>query len=106
MCWWKSYVPISLTHLIQATTLTLVLGITGAACLGEPGGLGANCKYLGNVLILIQSSDAGITIPNDNIDGGSICFDFFDILFAQYFSANGLLGMVKMKIIISTRSCT
>ena len=42
---------------------------------GEPGRDGANCEFLGNVLI-VQSSDKTITIPDDNVDGGSILFEF------------------------------
>ena len=42
---------------------------------GEPGSEGENCKFLGNVLI-IQTSDESITIPDDNVDGGSILFEF------------------------------
>ena len=41
---------------------------------GIPGTKGENCEPLGNVLI-IQQLD--VAIPNDNVDGGEIVFDFF-----------------------------
>jgi len=42
---------------------------------GEPDSLGANCKPLGNVLI-IQEDNAHLEIPDDSVDGGVISFKF------------------------------
>jgi len=42
---------------------------------GEPDSLGANCEPLGNVLI-IQEDNENLSIPDDNVDGGVISFEF------------------------------
>jgi len=42
---------------------------------GEPDSPGANCDFLGNVLI-VQEDNGCPDIPDDNADGGSIIFDF------------------------------
>lgn len=47
----------------------------GVGLEGQPGGAGPNCDPLGNVLI-VQSSDESITIPDDAVGGGSILIDF------------------------------
>jgi hypothetical protein len=46
---------------------------------GEPtsGNKGVNCKPQGNALI-IQEDNAYPDIPNDNVNGGTITFDFFE----------------------------
>ena len=41
---------------------------------GEPDAPGANCDYLGNVLIIQEDDD--LSIPDDNADGGIISFQF------------------------------
>jgi len=56
---------------------------------GEPDGEGPNCNDLGLVLI-VQSSDTSITIPDDNVDGGSILFEF---AYPVFFESLGLLDM-------------
>ena len=57
---------------------------------GGPSGAGPNCDPLGNVLI-VQNSDASITIPDDSVDGGSILFDFAADV--SYVSEIGLLDI-------------
>jgi hypothetical protein len=42
---------------------------------GEPGQPGANCVPLGNVIIIQEDNDDP-TIPDDQLDGGTITFDF------------------------------
>ena len=42
---------------------------------GEPDTPGANCDYLGNVLIIQEDND-DLSIPDDNVDGGKIIFNF------------------------------
>lgn len=42
---------------------------------GKPDGKGPNCDPLGLVLI-IQNEDDTITVPDDNVNGGSIVLDF------------------------------
>jgi hypothetical protein len=42
---------------------------------GEPGQPGENCSPQGNVLI-IQEKNTDTTIPDDNVDGGMIMFEF------------------------------
>ena len=42
---------------------------------GEPDMPGANCEFLGNVLIIQEDNDDK-TIPDDNVDGGEIEFRF------------------------------
>jgi hypothetical protein len=42
---------------------------------GEPNAAGANCEFLGNVLI-IQENGSDKSIPDDNTDGGIIEFNF------------------------------
>jgi hypothetical protein len=66
---------------------------------GEPSGDGPNCDYLGNVLI-IQESDSSITIPDDNVDGGSIVFHFTTD--APYVSEMGLLDIDYETVITIT----
>lgn len=43
---------------------------------GKPGSLGANCKALGNVLIIQEPGNSDMSIPDDNVKGGAIKFDF------------------------------
>jgi hypothetical protein len=57
---------------------------------GEPCGAGPNCNPLGNVLI-IQNEDPKITIPDDNVNGGTIIFDFNGE--AEYVGDIGLLDI-------------
>jgi hypothetical protein len=56
---------------------------------GQPGSVGANCQFLGNVLI-IQDSNKRIKIPDDNVNGGSILFEFETPVL---FESLGLLDM-------------
>ena len=42
---------------------------------GMPGAEGENCEFLGNVLIIQEPND-DVSIPDDNVDGGVIFFDF------------------------------
>lgn len=44
---------------------------------GEPGLPGENCEPLGNVLI-IQEKNSDPSIPDDNVNGGMIIFDWED----------------------------
>lgn len=44
---------------------------------------GANCEYLGNVLI-IQADNEDNTIPNSNNDGGIIILDFPEVVKYEY----------------------
>jgi len=42
---------------------------------GIPGAEGENCNPLGNVIIIQEDND-DVSIPDDNVDGGTIVFDF------------------------------
>ena len=57
---------------------------------GEPDMPGANCDFLGNVLIIQEDND-NKDIPDDNVDGGSITFDFIET--AQEVYEIGLLDI-------------
>ena len=57
---------------------------------GEPDMPGANCDFLGNVLIIQEDND-NTDIPDDNVDGGSITFDFIEA--AQEVYEIGLLDI-------------
>jgi hypothetical protein len=56
----------------------------------EPTGAGPNCKPLGNFLI-IQNHNPEITIPDNNVNGGTIFFSFDGK--AEYVSDIGLLDI-------------
>ena len=57
---------------------------------GEPGKPGENCVFLGNALI-IQEDNAKPSVPDDNVDGGTITFEF--ITEAQFVYEIGLLDI-------------
>lgn len=57
---------------------------------GEPGKPGENCVFLGNALI-IQEDNANPSVPDDNVDGGTITFEF--ITEAQFVYEIGLLDI-------------
>ena len=57
---------------------------------GEPGMKGENCEFLGNVLI-IQENNFDSSIPDDNVNGGIILFDFENV--AEYVYDIGLLDV-------------
>jgi hypothetical protein len=63
---------------------------------GQPNGAGPNCEPLGNVLI-VQNEDPKITIPDDNVNGGTIFFDFDGE--AEYVGDIGLLDMDEENMI-------
>jgi hypothetical protein len=70
---------------------------------GEPDEEGENCTPLGNVLI-IQESNGKIDIPDDNMNGGSIVFDFEPK--AQFVSKIGLLDVdyeTKISVVYQTK---
>lgn len=50
---------------------------------GKPDMEGANCEYLGNVLI-IQADNEDNTIPDSNNDGGIIILDFPEVVKYEY----------------------
>jgi hypothetical protein len=62
----------------------------GIGLAGAPGQTGVNCEYLGNVLIIQQDGPAD-SHPNDNANGGTITFDFPDMIDFVY--DLGLLDM-------------
>jgi hypothetical protein len=69
---------------------------------GEPREVGENCTPLGNVLI-IQETNANMDIPDDNMNGGSIVFDFEPK--AQFVSKIGLLDIdyqTKISVVYET----
>jgi hypothetical protein len=66
---------------------------------GEPGQIGENCVPQGNALI-VQTADETITIPDDNVDGGSIAMDFSKDV--SYVSEIGLLDIDYDALLIIT----
>ena len=50
---------------------------------GIPGAAGENCHFLGNVLIIQEDND-DTAIPDDNVNGGVITFDFPNIVSKVY----------------------
>ena len=57
---------------------------------GEPGQKGENCEPLGNLLI-IQEKNNKMNIPDDNVDGGEVVFDFTTT--AEYVFKMGFLDL-------------
>jgi hypothetical protein len=71
---------------------------------GEPDEKGANCTPLCNVLI-VQERNQNMDIPDDNVSGGSIIFDFEPE--AQFVSKIGLLDVdykTSISVLYKTQS--
>ena len=63
---------------------------------GKPGTKGENCVAVGNALIIQEVND-DMSVPDDNVDGGSIVFEFDPV--AEYVSEIGLLDVDYMTAI-------